>query len=76
MTFYGTFRKNVVRIECAAHHERLYDACIWLKNIQFANNFLKMPKIHLGHFQNMILVANLIPSATFRDKTKLFFKLL
>ena len=47
MTFCGTFRKNVVRIEYATHHEWLY-VCIWLKNIQFANNFLKMPKIHLG----------------------------
>ena len=33
------------------HHERLYNACIWLKKIQFAENFLKMPKIHLGYFQ-------------------------
>ena len=74
----GTFPKNVARIECATHHERLYNACIWLKKIQFAKNFLKMPKIHLDHFQNRILVANLIPSAIFcdRPKTKLFFKLL
>ena len=31
MTFCGTFRKNVARVECAAHHERLYNVCVWLK---------------------------------------------
>ena len=51
MTFCGSFRKNVAGIECATHDERLYNACIWLKKIQFAKNFLKMPKSHLGHFQ-------------------------
>ena len=33
MTFCGTFRKNVARTECATHHERLYNACVWLKKI-------------------------------------------
>ena len=78
MTFCGTFRKDFARIECATLHERLYNACISLEKIQFAKNFLKIQKIHLDHFQNMILVASLVPIATFRDKvkTKLFFKLL
>ena len=31
MTFCETFRKNVARIECATHHERIYNACVWLK---------------------------------------------
>ena len=43
MSFCRTFRKNVARIECATYHERLYNACIWLKKTQFAKNFLKMP---------------------------------
>ena len=33
MTFCGTFRKNLAGIECATHHERLHNACVWLKNI-------------------------------------------
>ena len=41
MTFCRVFRKNLTRISCAANRERLYNACIWLKKIQFANNFLK-----------------------------------
>ena len=51
MTFGGTFPKNVARIEWAAHQERLYNACIWLKKIHFANNCPKMPNIPLDHFQ-------------------------
>ena len=51
MTFCGTVRKNVARIKCATHHERLYNACVWLKKIHFANNFLKMLNILLDHFQ-------------------------
>ena len=51
MTFCGTFRKNVARIEWATHQERLYNACVWLKKIHFANNCPKMPKFPLGHFQ-------------------------
>ena len=39
MTFFGTFLKNVARIECATYYERLYNAYI-----QFAKNFPKMPK--------------------------------
>ena len=53
MTFCGTFRKNVARIEWATHHERLYNACVWLKKIHFANNCPKMPNISLGHFQKL-----------------------
>ena len=51
MTFRIIFCKNVARIECATHHQRLYNACIWLKKTQLAKNFLKMPKILLGPFQ-------------------------
>ena len=50
MTFCRTCRKDFARIECATHHERLYSACIWSKTTQLAKNFLKMPKIYLGHF--------------------------
>ena len=53
MTFCGTFRKNVARIEWATHHERLYNACVWLKKIHFANNCPKMPNIPLGHLQKL-----------------------
>ena len=31
MTFCETFRKNVARVECAAHHERLYNVWVRLK---------------------------------------------
>ena len=35
MTFCEAFHKNVTRIECATHYERLYNACIYLKTIKF-----------------------------------------
>ena len=39
MTFCETFRKNVARIECATHHERIYNACVWLKKDTFCKEF-------------------------------------
>ena len=51
MTFCRTCRKNFARTECATHHEKLYNACIWSKTTQLPKNFVKMPKIHLGHIQ-------------------------
>ena len=54
MTFCGTFHKNVARIECVIHHERLYNDCVWLKKIQFAKNFSKMPNVPLGHFRSSL----------------------
>ena len=39
MTFCKTFRKNIARIECTAHHERLYNACVWLKRDTFCKVF-------------------------------------
>ena len=54
MTFWETFRKNVARIECAAHQKILCNACILLKKIQLAKNFPKLPKIFLGHFQKQL----------------------
>ena len=46
MTFCGTFRKNDV--ECTAHHEILYDACVWFKKIHLAKNVPQNAKDSLG----------------------------
>ena len=53
-TFCGTFCKNVARIECVIHSGRLYNDCLWLRKIQFAKNFSKMPKIILGQFPKQL----------------------
>ena len=54
MTFCKTFRKDAARIEYATHHERLYNACVWLKNDTFCKEFPQNTKDSSGSFPGAI----------------------
>ena len=55
MTFCKTFRKNIARIECTAHHERLYNACVWLKKDTFCKEFPQNTKDSSGSFPEAVV---------------------
>ena len=55
MTFCETSRKNVVRIECATNHERLYNACVWLKKDTFCKEFPENVKDSSGSFPESVV---------------------
>ena len=55
MTFCETFRKDVARTEYATHHERLYNACVWLKNDTFCNEFPQNTKDSSGSFPEAVV---------------------
>ena len=55
MTFYEAFRKNVARTECATHHERLYNACVWLKTYTFCKEFPQNAKDSSGSFPEVVV---------------------
>ena len=55
MTFCETFRKNIATIECALHHERLYNAYVWLKNDTFCKEFPQNAKDSSGSFPEAVV---------------------
>ena len=55
MTFCETFCTNVARTECATHHERLYNACVWLKSDTFCKQFPQNAKDSSGSFPEAVV---------------------
>ena len=53
--FFETFLKNVARIECAAHHKRLYNACVWSKKDTFCKEFPQNAKDSSGSFSEAVV---------------------